>query len=85
MTYLIKATNVYRVPTVNDALALREELEKGAGELISFKYVTKYIKQKGEIIEEYQLVTATLQFNDEKLPDVVTREKYVIPSSEELF
>lgn len=76
MTYLIKVTNIYRVPTVQDALNLRKELEQGAGELNSFSYTTKYIKQKGEIIEEYQQVKATLIFNEEKEPDCMTREYY---------
>lgn len=76
MTYLIKATNTYRVATVEDALRLRESLERGAGELTSFKYTTKYIKAKGEIIEEYQVVTATLQFNQEKEPESTIREAY---------
>lgn len=70
MKYLIKVTNVYRVPTVADALALRDELSRTSnGELITFAYTTKYIKQKGEIVEEYQLVKATIQFNNEKEPD----------------
>ena len=76
MTHLIKSTNTYRVPTVNDALRLREELQSGAGELISFKYTTKYIKSKGDIIDEYQVVTATLQFNAEKEPESMIRESY---------
>ena len=76
MTYLVKVTNTYRVPTVNDALRLREELAKGAGELTTFKYTTKYIKAKGEIIDEYQLVTATLVFNNEKECDSSIREAY---------
>lgn len=76
MTYLINATNVYRVPTVADALELRKELESGAGELISFSYTTKYIKAKGEIIEEYQQVKAKLEFNNEKEPEYTTRESY---------
>lgn len=78
MAYLIKVTNTYRVPTVNDALALREELEHKDGELISFKYATKYIKAKSEIIEEYQLVTATITFNAEKEPESSIREYYGI-------
>lgn len=76
MAYLINVTNIYRVPTVQDALELRKELEKGAGELVSFSYTTKYIKQKGEIIEEYQQVKAKLVFNDEKEPEYSTREFY---------
>lgn len=68
--YLLKTTNVYRVPTVDDALRLREELDKDTqGELVSFTYTTKFIKQKGEIVEEYQVVKATLEFNSEKEPE----------------
>lgn len=78
MTHLIKVTNTYRVPTVADALRLREELAAGAGELTTFKYTTKYIKAKGEIVEEYQLVTATLVFNSEKEPESSIREAYEI-------
>lgn len=76
MTYLINVTNVYRVPTVADALELRKELEKGAGELVSFSYTTKYIKAKGEIVEEYQQVKAKIVFNDEKEPESDIREGY---------
>ena len=80
MAYLINATNVYRVPTVADALELRKELEKGAGELVSFSYTTKYIKSKGEIIEEFQQVKAQLVFNDIKEPESDIREDYGYPN-----
>lgn len=76
MTYLIKATNVYRTPTIAEALNLRNELAAGPGELTSFKYTTKAIKEKGVIVEEYQLVTATIQFNSEKECDDDIRENY---------
>lgn len=80
MTYLIKSTNTYRVPQVQDALKLREELEEKArqagGELLSFKYNTKYIKQKGEIVDEFQQVDATLVFGDIKEPENTVRESY---------
>ena len=79
MGYLLKVTNTYRVPTVADALALREELSKtNCGELISFSYTTKYIKQKGEIIEEYQVCKATLEFTPEKEPDAVVHVTYEV-------
>ena len=72
MYYNLKTTNVYRVPTVEDALALRKWLEKNCiGELTSFAYKTKYIKAKVEIIEEYQVVTATITIDDEKDPEGV--------------
>lgn len=70
MYYNLKSTNVYRVPTVEDALRLRKWLEKTCvGELTSFTYTTKYIKQKGEIVEEYQLVKATMTIDNEKDPE----------------
>ena len=69
MYYTLKTTNVYRVPTVEDALRLRKQLERDCvGELTSFSYKTKYVKSKGEIIDEYQLVTVKKIFNDEKDP-----------------
>lgn len=70
MMYTLKTVTTYRVPTVNDALRLRERLDKTCtGELTGFKYVTKYIKKGGEILEEYQLVTATIVIDSEKEPD----------------
>lgn len=70
MKYLINNVVTYRVPTVADVLALREELQNAEyGELVSFSYATKYIKVKGEIIEEYQLVKAKIAFNEEKEPE----------------
>ena len=72
MFYTLKTTNTYRVPTVEDALALRKHLERNEiGELTSFKYTTKYIKAKGEVVEEYQVVTATLTIDNEKDPEGV--------------
>lgn len=73
MTYLINVTNVYRVPTVADALALRKEIEQGYGEILSFGYTTKYDKSKEE---EYQLVKVKLSFNSEKDPESMIREHY---------
>lgn len=79
MGYLLKVTNVYRVPTVTDALELRDKLSRtDCGELISFSYTTKYIKAKGEIIEEYQLCKATISFTEEKDPDIVVNATYEV-------
>lgn len=70
MKYLVNSTDVYRVPTVEEAEQLHEELRNDEHfTLMSFGYKTKYIKEKGEIVEEYQLVTAKKAFNEEKYPD----------------
>lgn len=70
MRYLLKAVDTYRVPTVSDVEALHEELlQDPTFDLIAFSYKTKYIKAKGEIIEEYQVVSATKSFTEEKDPE----------------
>ena len=77
MTYLLKAVDTYRVATVNDVEALHEELlNDPTFDLIAFSYKTKYIKAKGEIIEEYQVVSATKVFTEEKSPERVVNVIY---------
>lgn len=72
MYYTLKTTTTYRVPTVDDALRLRKYLEQETcGELSSFKYATKYIKVKGEVVDEYQLVTVSFTVDNEKEPEGV--------------
>ena len=69
MEYLINAVNVYRVHTVADVEALHERLKNDPKfELVAFSYTTKFIKQKGEVVDEYQVVKAKLIFADEKYP-----------------
>ena len=68
--YLLKAVDTYRVPTVADVEKLHDELlADGTFDLTAFSYKTKYIKAQGEIVEEYQVVTATKIFNEEKNPE----------------
>ena len=68
--YLVSYNVAYRVPTVDDVLELREELSNlPNGKLESFSYTEKYIKEKGQIVEEYQLVKAKIVVNNEKEPE----------------
>lgn len=70
MKYLLTTTEKYRVATVAEVEALHEEfLNDPNYTLASFGYTTKYIKAKGQIVEEYQVVTAKKTFNDEKEPE----------------
>lgn len=67
MKYLINSTDVYRVDTVKEVEAFHEELiNDNHFTLASFGYKTKQVKQKGVVIDEYQLVTVKKIFNDEK-------------------
>lgn len=77
MNYLINTVDTYRVSTVEDVERLHEELKANPNfTLASFSYKTKYIKQKGEIIDEYQLVSAKKIFNEEKDPVSSVNIKY---------
>lgn len=69
MKYLISAIENYRVSTVDDVEKLHEELKQDNNFILaSFSYKTKYLKSKGEILDEWQLVTVKKIFNDEKEP-----------------
>jgi hypothetical protein len=77
MTHLIACNNTYRVHTVDEVEQLHEVLKNDSKfELMSFSYTTKYIKQKGEIIDEYQIVKAKLVFADEKYPETRFEVEY---------
>lgn len=67
--YLVKTTDVYRVDTLAEVEEFHNELKNNPKfELDSFGYKQKQVKQKGEIVDEYCLVTVKKVFNDEKEP-----------------
>lgn len=69
MKYLISEVDTYRVETVDEAEALGTELRNDSHFTVtSFGYKTKQVKSKGEVIDEYQLVTVKKVFNEEKEP-----------------
>ena len=75
--YLINDVTTYRVSTVKDVEKLHDELlADPTFELTAFSYTTKYIKIKGEIVEEYQVVKAKKVFNEEKTPNSLIDVKY---------
>ena len=77
--YLLNDVTTYRVTTVEDVENLHEELlNDNTFELTAFSYTTKYIKVKGEVVEEYQVVKAKKVFNNEKEPDTDVEVKYEV-------
>lgn len=77
MKYLIKVVETYRLPTVEAAQDFHEELKNDPSfVLASFSTKTKQIKEKKEIVEEYQLVSVTKLFNNEKEPERAVKVTY---------
>ena len=78
--YLLKVQNTYRVSTEAEAIQLKEKLRnESGGNLTAFQYAVKYIKQKGEIVGEYWICKATIEFNAERDP-----ERFVSTSYEDI-
>lgn len=89
MNYVTQIVQSIRVPNVNEVEKLHTKMrDDNRFELKKFEYTHKEIKEKGEVVEEYELVKATLLFNAEKEPthyvDVqFTLEEGVFPYVEE--
>lgn len=68
--YLCQVVETIRVANVNEVEKLHNELKEDKRfDLKKFEYAHKEVKSKGEVIDEYELVKATLIFNNEKEPD----------------
>lgn len=74
MKYLLNVVETYRVDTVDEALAMRDEMAAASEyELQSFQYTTKFNKKTEE---EYQVVKAKKVINSEKEPNCGVRVTY---------
>lgn len=74
MKYLLNVVETYRVDTVDEALAMRDEMAAATEyELQSFQYTTKFNKKTEE---EYQVVKAKKVINSEKEPNCGVMVKY---------
>lgn len=70
MKYLCQVVETIRVSNVNEVEKLHTELKEDRRfELKKFEYAHKEVKSKGEVIDEYELVKATLVFNSEREPN----------------
>lgn len=69
MKYLTKTTETYRVDSEAEVLEMiKTAKESATWTLEGHNSKKKQIKQKGEIVDEYFLLTLTKSFNDEKEP-----------------
>ena len=70
MNYIVSVVQTLRVPNVKEVEKLHAQMrDDNKFELKKFEYQHKEVKQKGEVIDEYELVKATLVFNNEKEPE----------------
>ena len=89
MNYVTQIVQSIRVPNVNEVEKLHKQLkDDNRFELKKFEYQHKEVKQKGEIIDEYELVKATMTFNAEKEPThyvgiEITLEEGIFPEVKE--
>ena len=67
--YLIKTTETYRCDSEEEAKALIEEAKKNHIYTVTKNSSEiKTLKQKGEVVDEWQRVTITKEFTSEKEP-----------------
>lgn len=71
MNYLLDVTERYRTESEAEAQELINEAKKNSGlyELKKYSSSKKERKQKGEVIEEFYVVSLTKVFNSEKEPE----------------
>lgn len=70
MKYLIKTTEIYRVDSEHEVEEMLTEAKNDSQyELTKYSSQHKEIKSKGEVIDEYELVSLTKSFTAEKEPD----------------
>lgn len=77
MSYLIKTTEQYRCDTETEAKNLIEEAKQsGLYTVTKSSTEIKTVKQKGEIVDEWQRVIITKEFTSEKEPDTQIEISY---------
>lgn len=70
MKYLTSVTETYRVDSDNQVdAAIEEAKQDNKFTLLKYKCDKKEVKAKGEVIDEYFLLSLTKIFNDPKSPD----------------
>lgn len=75
MNYLISVVQTIRVPNVEEVEKLHAEMKRKY-DLKKFEYTHKEVKEKKEVVDEYELVKATIIFNNEKEPECYVDATY---------
>ena len=76
--YLLDTTVTYKVSTIEDVKKVHAEMQSNPNySLVAFSYKTKEVKEKGEVVDEYQVITAKLVINSEKEPENANVDIYI--------
>lgn len=82
--YLLDTTVTYKVSTIEDVKKVHAEMRSNPNySLVAFSYKTKEVKEKGEVVDEYQVITAKLVINSEKEPENANIDIYIGDMPEE--
>lgn len=77
--YLTQTAETYRINTEEEVKETLEEFKAASAyEIKKASYEKKQIKEKGEVVDEYWLLTVTKIFNDSKEPANIVDIKYEV-------
>lgn len=75
--YLAKTVETYRVSTEEEVKSVLEDFKMDSMyEVKKATYEKKEVKEKGEVVDEFWVLTVTKLFNDLKYPDRAIAIKY---------
>lgn len=76
---LLQVTEIYRLANEAEVEQFLQELKSdNRFEVAKYSSQKRYLKAKGEIIDEWIKFTVTLKFNDEKEPETEVKSEYEI-------
>ena len=76
--YLVQTVETIRVGTTQEVDQLQKEFQNDSSYFLAkFEYTHKEIRERGEVVEEYELVKATKVFNNVKEPDSNVEVSYI--------
>lgn len=77
--YLTQTVESYRVNTEEEVDSTLEEFKAAAEyEVKKATYEKKQVKEKGEVVDEYYMLTVTKLFNNQKEPETYVEIKYEV-------
>lgn len=81
--FLIQSVEKYRLDSQEDVDTFLEELKESEYfNILKYSSERKEVKQKGEVVDSYYILTVTKSFNDLKDPQFIVNTSYSIGGEE---